>query len=87
MSQTVKYHVFDYAVSAVCKKPRARCFLCEMLQPLTNMLVAAENKRNGYFECTVFMCNRGAYDVKKGKAAILDIMKQLCPQCQNIKQR
>ncbi len=82
MSQTVKYRVTENAISAFCTKPRARCYLCDMFAPLRNMLVFNERKKDGRFEVTVFLRNRHEYNVQQGKAAVLDVMKQICPQCQ-----
>ncbi|MBE6461007.1 MAG: hypothetical protein E7007_03855 [Alphaproteobacteria bacterium] len=82
MSKNVKYHVAETSVAAVCKKTRARCPLINCFTPLENLRVSVGNDANAWFECVVFFCNRDQYDLEQGKKDILDIMKQVCSQCQ-----
>ncbi len=82
MSKNIKYRVSETTVTATCKNPRNRCMLINFFTPLRNLRVLTGKNANKWFECVVMLRNREEYDVEKGKADILDIMKQVCPQCQ-----
>lgn len=87
MSQNIQYHVSKAGVTVCCTNPRARCLLYSFFAPLKNMRVLGTKKGKERFECTVFLRNRTEYNVEEGKAAVLDVMKQVCPQCQKQRQR
>lgn len=81
-NETIQYTVRTGTVSARCTNPRQRCMLYSFFAPLPNLRVIGEKKSKSAFECTVFLRNKSTYDVNKGKQQILEIMKQVCPKCQ-----
>lgn len=79
---TVQYRMSAHSVTAYCTNPRQRCLLYRCFAPLQNLRVIGNEVGKHNFECVVILRNIKDYDVKKGKAQVLDVMKQVCPQCQ-----
>lgn len=79
---TVQYRVAENSVTAHCTNPRQRCLLYPFFAPLQNLKVIGSEVGKHSFECVVILRNRSEYDVAQGKAQVLDVMKQVCSQCQ-----
>jgi len=79
---TVQYRTAENSVTAHCTNPRQRCPLFSFFAPLCNLRVLGNVVGKHGFECVVILRNRREYDIKRGKAQVLDVMKQVCPQCQ-----
>ena len=75
------YRVAKYSVTASCANPRPRCPLYDMFTPLKNLRVIGGKVEKQRFECTVFIHNK-KYATDSGKATIVDLVQQICSQCQ-----
>ncbi len=83
MIRTVKYHINQYSLSASCIKQRAVCPLAKIMTAAVNLRVMCNADSNtGRFECILFIHNKAECGTQKDKEQLLDVMKQICQQCQ-----
>ena len=88
MKRTVKYHIAQHSLTASCIKPRAICPLAKFMTPAVNLRVMCNSNPNtGRFECIIFIHNKAECGTQKNKEEILDVMQQICPQCQQYREK